>query len=34
MKMCFSWKVAGCLALLGLAVFAAALNLIGAALPL
>ena len=34
MKMCFNWKVAGGLALLGLAVFAAAPNLIGAALPL
>ena len=34
MKMCFNWKVAGGLALVGLAVFAAAPNLIGAALPL
>ena len=32
--MCFNWKVAGGLALVGLAVFAAAPNLIGAALPL
>jgi hypothetical protein len=34
MKMCINWKVVGGLALLGLAVFAAAPNLIGAALPL
>ena len=34
MKMCTNWKVTGGLALLGLAVFAAAPNLIGAALPL
>ena len=34
MKMCFNWKVVGGLALAGLAVFAAAPNLIGAALPL
>lgn len=34
MKMCINWKVVGALALVGLAVFAAAPNLIGAALPL
>ena len=34
MKVCFNWKVAGALALVGFAVFAAAPNLIGAALPL
>ncbi|MGH9177761.1 MAG: DUF2933 domain-containing protein [Acidimicrobiales bacterium] len=34
MKMCINWKVVGALALVGLGVFAAAPNLIGAALPL
>lgn len=34
MKMCINWKVVGALALVGLAVFAVAPNLVGAALPL
>ncbi|MDP9388081.1 MAG: DUF2933 domain-containing protein [Actinomycetota bacterium] len=34
MKMCINWKVVGALALAGLAVFAVAPNLVGAALPL
>ena len=34
MKMCINWRVVGGLSLVGLAVFALAPNLIGAALPL
>ncbi len=34
MKMCFNWKAAGGLLLVGLGVFAVAPNLFGAALPL
>ncbi len=34
MKMCINWRIVGALSLVGLAVFAVAPNLLGAALPL